>query len=82
VFSFFFINEILFSIGIFFLNIKAGRWVFFLGGVYYGYSKLQSLRAYDEPLRKAAIEKATREHHHQLLDKEQQNKGQLSLDIF
>jgi hypothetical protein len=36
---------------------------------------LQRLRVHDEPLRKAAIEKATREHHHQLLDKEIQNKG-------
>jgi hypothetical protein len=42
---------------------------------------LQRLRASDEPLRKAAIEKATREHHHQLLDKEQQNKGSILFKV-
>ncbi|RMZ98914.1 kDa basic [Brachionus plicatilis] len=54
--------------------IRAGRWAFLLAGIYYGHNKLQSLRIQDEPLRKAAIEKATREHHQQLLEKEANNK--------
>ena len=35
---------------------------------------IESLRIKDEPLRKAAIEKATKEHHKQLQDKEVSNK--------
>jgi hypothetical protein len=33
-----------------------------LGGIWYGSRRLAQLREYDAPLRKAAIEKATREH--------------------
>ncbi|CAF0790942.1 unnamed protein product [Brachionus calyciflorus] len=54
--------------------IRAGRWAFLLTGIWYGHSKLQSLRVSDEPLRRAAIEKATREHHQQLQEREAVNK--------
>jgi hypothetical protein len=38
------------------------------------YSK-ESLRLKDEPLRRAAIEKATKDHQKELLEKERINKG-------
>merc|ERR1712127_610510 len=60
--------------------IRAGRWTFFLGGVWYGYSHFQSLKKYDEPLRKAAIEKATRDHKTDLSEKARVDKeGMLAL---
>jgi len=60
--------------------IRTGRWAFLLAGVWYGHSKLQSLRIKDEPLRKAAIEKATNDHYKHLQEKEITNKqGMLEL---
>lgn len=36
---------------------------------------LESLRVHDEPLRKAAIEKATKDHHHHVAELKKLNEG-------
>jgi len=58
--------------------IRAGRWTFLLLGIWYGGAHLRSLQAKDAPLRKAAIEKATRDHHKAEHDKKIQDKENMA----
>lgn len=62
-----------------FLNLiyffKAGRWTFLLLGMWYGSSKLQALKVKDEPIRKAKIEQATKDHERAVREKTIADKG-------